>query len=126
MYLCFNWVGRKINSFDGTDESYIFIHMYIKEIMEHTQTNPINLDVSPRHISLPTHKTWQAFYTAFVEYLVNNIYKNKISKPKWLVKNKWKLAKPTVLIQWDKCHTPQHKSFLEYNVLIPEGELLWV
>ena len=118
-----NYFGRALNEVDPYFYDYLEIHRMLKQVLENSlseQSLPI-VFYYPESIQ---SDDWRAFYAATIAYL----YKCKDKRvPKFagIVSNRTENAWSPIK-RLGRSHTEFDETFLEYNVLLPRGELSWI
>jgi|GEM_PF-6947485 len=118
-----NHFGRTLSEINSASYDYLAIHRMLKQLLENQSTSPSpsTLYYFPEKI---TNEAWRAFYAATIAYLYKSQGK-RVPKAADPIRNKTETIWCPIK-KLGKSHTAFDETFLEYNVLLPEGELKWI
>jgi hypothetical protein len=114
-----NHFGRILAKTDDEDYDYLALYNSFKQLLE----APTDIEVTfyPGRI---LHPQWRAFYAAMIAYLYK-LYDKRL--PAFAAVNRNGLSDAWCPIKdLGRSHTDFDETFLEYGVLLPEGELRWI
>ncbi|MCL1847712.1 MAG: hypothetical protein FWF91_07110 [Coriobacteriia bacterium] len=118
-----NNLGRKLNTYNTDTYDYLELHRLLKQVLESQSlaSAPPEILFYPSSVN---SKAWRAFYAATIAYLYKVAGEQT---PRCASINANKTETPWSPIQkLSKSHTDFDETYLEYNVLIPQGELTWI
>ncbi|MCL2826177.1 MAG: hypothetical protein FWD72_02095 [Eggerthellaceae bacterium] len=118
-----NSFGKKLSLLDIGTYDYLEVHRMLKQVLESHAAKPSPPVVFFLPERIPCEE-WRAFYAATIAYL----YKNQMKQaPRFAspasnkAKNSW-----CPIRKLGRSHTAFDETYLDYNILLPKGELTWI
>ncbi|MCL2757396.1 MAG: helix-turn-helix transcriptional regulator [Coriobacteriia bacterium] len=118
-----SFFGRELHDIGSSEYDYFKVHRMLKQILQNHSSSA----VPPLVIFYPEsiqNNEWRAFYAATIAYLFKKAGK-RVPRFAGVRANKttdtWSPIK-----NLGRSHTEFDETYLQYNVLLPKGELAWI
>ena len=118
-----NSFGRKLSEINRDSYDYLEVHRYLKQVLEglSSSRNPPSVFYYPKSMQ---NKNWRAFYAATIAHIFKQ-QQRRVPRYAAIISNRLDHAWSPIK-KLGKAHTEFDETYLEYNVLLPKGELTWI
>jgi len=118
-----NRFGRELGKIEQESYDYLQVHRMLKQVLEGVSSSESPLQVYYYPESIQNEK-WRSFYAATIAYLYKKAGK-RIPRFAGVSSNRLNTAWCPIQ-NLGKAHTEFNETYLNYNILLPNGELAWI